>query len=238
MDSGNKITISWSGGKDSAFALYGLLQSRKFEVVHIHTVIDSDTRRVGLHGVREEMIEAQAVQLGLSLVKGSLKSSGSGSAYEELVRGMYRSFREEGITHILFGDIFLEDLRSYREGLLQESGLIPVYPLWKKDSHALVKEFVGAGFKTIVCAANERCYEAGMLGKTIDQDLLERLPGDVDPCGENGEFHTFVSEGPIFRKQVPVTLGEVVSRSYEYAVMENGQETRKKTVFYFQDLLP
>lgn len=238
MGSGNRITISWSGGKDSTFALHSLLQSEAYDIVHIHTVIDSDTRRVGLHGVREEMIEAQSRQLGLELVKGYLKASGTGSNYEELVRGMYRTFRAQGVTHIMFGDIFLEDLRSYREELLRESGLIPVYPLWKGDSLKIVRQFVDGGFKTIVCSANETCHRVGMLGKTLDHDLLERLPAGIDPCGENGEFHTFVFDGPVFKSAVPVALGEVVQKTYEYSVVEDGQETRKTSTFYFQDILP
>ena len=237
MATKRKITISWSGGKDSAFALHLLLQSQQYEVMNLHTIIDRDSRRVGLHGVREELVEAQARQIDITLIKGILEASNDGAEYKTLVREMYRTFRSEGITHIMFGDIFLEDLRAYREELLQESGLVPVYPLWNMKSRDMVDEFLKAGFKTIICSSNEACFNAGMLGKLMDEAIFGRIPSEVDPCGENGEYHSFVFDGPVFRKPVAITLGDVVTKNYEYTVIDNGAPRRKTMVFYFQDIL-
>lgn len=233
-----KITISWSGGKDSAFALHLLLQSQQYEVIHLHTIFDRDSQRVGLHGIREELVEAQAGQLDIPLVKGFLEKGDGPEKYTELVREMYIAFRDEGITHIMFGDIFLEDLRAYREELLQQSGLIPIYPLWNMKSHYVVGEFLKTGFKTIICSTNEVCFKAGMLGRVMEEGIMEQIPAEVDLCGENGEYHTFVLDGPTFRKPIALTLGEIVSKNYEYSIMDNGVAKRKTMSFYFQDILP
>jgi uncharacterized protein (TIGR00290 family) len=238
MDSKKKITISWSGGKDSALALHLILEQEMFEVRHLHTVIGKSTKRVGLHGIREELIREQARQLDLPLVIRYLEDDNTHQAYEKLVLQMYQDFRDEGISHILFGDIFLEDLRAYRENLLRESGLIPVFPLWKLPSLNLLGRFIDGGFKTVICAANEMCFNADLLGRVMDKGLLQEIPPGIDPCGENGEFHTYVFDGPMFRSPVPYTLGEMVARTYDYDILENKSIKRKSTTFYFQEILP
>lgn len=237
MDSKKKITISWSGGKDAALALLHIFSSNDFEVVNLHCIINKETRRVGLHGVREQLIEEQARAIGIPIVKSYLPVDSSNQGYEALVFDLYRSFREQGISHILFGDIFLEDLKSYREALLRKVGLQPVFPLWGQASGACVEAVVQNNFRTIICAANEVCYANGLLGKVIDVDLIRKFPGGIDPSGENGEFHTFVFEAPYFKSAVGFSLGEVTSQVYQVNAT-NGDDNSGSVRFYFQDLLP
>ena len=237
MISKKKVTISWSGGKDSAFALYKILASGEFEVVNLHTVIDQDSKRVGLHGVRESLIEKQAEHLGLPLEKIYLPASNDHEAYKSIMQNFYRACAGNGIEGVVFGDIFLEDLRSFRITLLDTTKLTASFPLWKVDSKVLVDEFIDIGFKTTLCAANANFFSSHQLG-LIDHKFLELLPAGVDPCGENGEFHTFVFDGPLFKKPIPITMGEIVSKTYTYQKKEPNGETKKlESTFWFQDLL-
>jgi uncharacterized protein (TIGR00290 family) len=236
MDSKKKMTISWSGGKDSALALYYLQKEGLYEITDIHTVIEIPSHRVGLHGVRESLIDRQATQLNLPVRKIYLQQEANQS-YEERMREMYREFKSDGITHIMFGDIFLEDLRIYRERLLEESGIIPVYPLWKKSTTQLVSDFIDAKFKTVICSVNEACYHAGILGSQIDKNFIHTVPNGVDPCGENGEFHSFVFEGPIFREPILYFPGNVTDQTYDFTIQSPHGIKRSKVTFYFQDLV-
>jgi uncharacterized protein (TIGR00290 family) len=238
MDSKSKITVSWSGGKDSALALSRLAKLDSYQLVSLHTIVGQNTRRVGLHGVREELLMKQSDAVGVPLIIGYLPDGDEMGMYETLVKQMYRSFREQGITHIMFGDIFLEDLRAYRESLLSDSGLIPVYPLWNASSTALIHEFLEGGFRTTICSCDERCYRAGLLGKEIAEDFLDVLPADTDPCGENGEYHSFVFDGPSFARPVAYSLGETLSRHYKFSVKEGDKVEEREKQFYFVDLLP
>lgn len=239
MDLKKKITVSWSGGKDSAFALYKILLSGEYEVAHLHTVISQETRRVGLHGVHESLIDLQAESIGIPLKKICLRSSEHHEAYEQLMHSFYKQCSREGISDIVFGDIFLEDLKKYREQLLQDSKLKPIFPLWNIDSGRLIEDFVNAGFRTLICSANASLFKREQVGKTIDAAFLQSLLPEVDPCGENGEFHTFVYEGPLFKKKIDVSLGEVLQRSYQYRKQnEDGSLTELESAFWFQDLLP
>jgi uncharacterized protein (TIGR00290 family) len=232
-----KITISWSGGKDSALALFKVIGFGEYDIQHLHTIIDSKTKRVGLHGVREELIELQAKSLQIPLVKVYLQSSEDLREYENLVKALYKRFHDEGVTHILFGDIFLEDLKFYRESLLRESGLISLYPLWQRRSEQLIFEFLAGGFKTILCSTNEKCFQANLLGKVISGKFIQLLPEGTDPCGENGEFHTFVFDGPIFKKRLSFKLGGVMSKEFSYSVKVGDLIEHRKSFFYFQELL-
>lgn len=239
MDSRRKLTISWSGGKDSAFALYKISQLQDVEVVHLHTLINVDTLRVGMHGVREEMIDRQAESLNLPLKKIYVQSSSSHEEYSVAMKFFYQQCKSDGIDAVVFGDIFLEDLRLYRETLLATSGLRSEYPLWKSDSSKLLLEFIDAGFKTIVCATNQSCYDANILGKAIDEYFAARLPAGIDHCGENGEYHTFLVDGPLFSNPLSYMLGEQLRKNYEYQVVDdNGTSSRKESVFWFQEILP
>ena len=229
------MAVSWSGGKDVALALHYVLRSGEFEIENLHCVIGEATRRVGLHGVRESLIQQQGEAIGVPLVKSYLGNESSNRAYEELMGEAYASFRERGITHILFGDIFLEDLKAYREDLLRRSGLTPVFPLWKRSSEWCANAAIIEGVRAIVCAANEACFSRGLLGRNVDNHFLQALPSGLDPAGENGEFHTFVFDAPYFRHPIGFSLGEITSQSYECKTMND--DGTADIHFYFQDLL-
>lgn len=239
MDLKKKVTISWSGGKDSAFALFKILLSGEYDVVSLHTVIGQETRRVGLHGVREALIEQQSECIGIPLVKLYLPDSNDHDAYTALMRAFYNSCASDGVHGVVFGDIFLEDLKRFREALLTDAGLHPFFPLWKIDTRLLVDDFINANFKTLICSADAALFGQEAVGRTIDQKFLETLPEGVDPCGERGEFHTFVYEGPIFKKAVKAALGDVVKKEYQYQKKNDDGSLEKLTsAFWFQDLLP
>jgi uncharacterized protein (TIGR00290 family) len=233
-----RVSVSWSGGKDAAFALYKILVSGRYEVVSLHTVIAEDTLRVGLHGVPEELVERQAEALGFPLEKLYLKTADNHDVYVKLMSSFYRNSKERGIKCIVFGDIFLEDLKKFREQLLQDAGLLPVFPIWKEESTELLRRFIGAGFKTLICSADASLFEKQFLGKTIDPVFLDSLPDKIDPCGENGEFHTFVYDGPIFKKPVEFELGEVIKKNYEFKkINDDGSVSDCRSTFWFQDLI-
>lgn len=233
------MTISWSGGKDSAFALFKVMASGEYDIVSLHTVIDKDNRRVGLHGVRETLVEAQASALGIPLVKLYLPASNDHEAYASLVRSFYKISVLDGISHVMFGDIFLEDLRKYREELLAESGLVPDFPLWNIDTKILSDDFLLSNFKTVLCSADASLFTQGQLGITLDNDFFQSLSPGVDPCGERGEFHTFVYDGPIFKRPVTFHKGDVVRKVYQYKkVNPDGSVHQLESAFWFQDLLP
>ncbi|HEX5168974.1 MAG TPA: diphthine--ammonia ligase [Cyclobacteriaceae bacterium] len=233
------VSMSWSGGKDSASALCRIVNSGQYEVVNLHTVIGEETRRVSLHGVPETLIEAQAQALNLPLTKLYLKTADNHDAYVKLMSDFYYQIRNEGIEGIVFGDIFLEDLKIFRETLLKQADMIPVFPLWKLDSPSILQDFIQAGFKTVICSADAALFDRPLLGTTIDHFFLDSLPPGIDPCGENGEFHTFVYDGPIFNNRVEFELGSVVKRSYSFNKRnEDGTVQACTSSFWFQDLLP
>jgi uncharacterized protein (TIGR00290 family) len=237
MDSKKKITISWSGGKDSALALYKIMLTGTYDIHGLHTVFNAETRRVGMHGVPEVLVEKQAAMLGLPLTKLYLESSESHAAYTKLMADFYDQCRQENMEGVMFGDIFLEDLKTFREELLKPSGMEGIFPLWKKDTTVLLNDFIQRGFKTVLCSAHAKYFSSEQLGKTIDHHFIGSLSGEVDPCGENGEFHTFVYDGPVFSRPVQFTLGSVVEKKYSYRkVNPDGTAEETETVFLFQDL--
>ena len=233
-----KVTMSWSGGKDSAYALYKILLSQAYDVVNLHTVIDDQTRRVGLHGVPEILIEKQAQAIGLPLEKIYLTASESQDAYETCVQEFYQKCFSEGIEGVVFGDIFLEDLRQYRMNLLKPSKLFAQFPLWGIDSRMIVNDFIDAGFKSAICSADATLFSEEQLGRTIDRYFLTSLATGIDPCGENGEFHTFVYDAPIFQTSIPLRKGDVIRKTYSYRKKnEDGAIVELESPFWFQDLL-
>ncbi len=241
MDSKNnkreKITISWSGGKDAALALYKIRTEGVYDVVSLHTVINFDTKRVGMHGVRENLMEQQASCLGIPLVKIYVDSAADNEAYEQAMIQFYKQCTSDKVTAVVFGDIFLEDLKSYREDLLRTSGLVGIFPLWGINTKSLLQDFLNVGFKAILCAANQAFFGVDQLN-IIDENFLASLHPLVDPCGERGEFHTFVFDGPIFKNQLPILRGEVVEKIYSYDQLNSGGGVQKmETKFWFQDLL-
>jgi uncharacterized protein (TIGR00290 family) len=239
MDSKKKVTISWSGGKDSAFALFKILASGEYEVVNLHTILDKETKRVGLHGVREALIEEQASRLGFPLVKLYLDASDDHQVYASLMKSFYKICAQDGLDAVVFGDIFLADLREFRESLLNQSGLSSLFPLWEIDSRTLLDDFIAMNFKTLICAADASLFSSDQIGKVIDRDYVQTFPDGVDYCGERGEYHTFVFDGPLFKNPATFNLGEVVKKSYRFGKKDDdGNVSYSESAFWFQDLLP
>ena len=210
-----KALLNWSGGKDSALTLYKLQHSQEIEITCLLTSISQKYQRISMHGVRVDLLDAQAQSIGIPLVKMEIPDMPSMDVYEETMRETLSKLKEEGITNSIFGDIFLEDLRAYRENKLAELDLNGVFPLWKQPTDKLIREFLDLGFKTITTCVNEQFLDKSFVGRVIDEDFLKDLPSYVDPCGENGEFHTFVYDGPIFSQPIEFEIGEKVLRKYE-----------------------
>lgn len=232
-----KALFCWSGGKDSSLALYKVLQENKFEVVALLTTVNEEFKRVSMHGVREELIEAQARHIGLPLEKLYIPPDNTNEAYEKSMERVLKKHIEAGVGQVIFGDIFLEDLRKYRENNLAKLGLKAEFPLWKKDTSSLIHEFIGLGFKTVICCTHNDYFDDQIVGKTIDRSFVASLPSDVDPCGENGEFHTFTYDGPLFDTPLQVRPGEKILRTYEAKCLKDGKEETEEKGFWFIDLM-
>lgn len=232
-----KVTFSWSGGKDSALALYKLLQSDKYEVVSLHTSFDKDLKRVGMHGIPEALIEQQAASIGLPLEKLYLDKEASHTNYERMIKEFCLTQKEKGIDVFGYGDIFLEDLKLYRERQLTSEGLKAVFPLWKIPTDEVVNMFLAFKFNTILCCLNADLLPKEILGKPFDQ-VKEEISSRVDPCGENGEFHSFVYEGPIFQRPIKFTLGKQLLKTYDVKKEENGKIIVDKHRYWFQEIKP
>ena len=210
-----KALFNWSSGKDSAFALYKIVQNREYEICCLLTSVNQQLQRISMHGVRVELLEQQAQSIGLPLEIMQIPEMPTMEVYEAVMETTLSNLKKQGVTHSIFGDIFLEDLRKYREGKLAEMDFEGVFPLWKIPTSDLIHEFIDLGFKTIVVCVNERFLDKSFVGRIIDQDFINDLPENVDVCGENGEFHTFTFDGPIFSKPISFEVGEVVYRKYE-----------------------
>jgi len=206
------VIASWSGGKDSSLALQAVLADPGRTVTALLTTVTASYERVSMHGVRLELLEAQAASLGLPLVTARIPPGASNADYEAAMLHALRPVRERGVTEVVFGDLFLADVRSYRERLLAPLGMRGHYPIWGRNTRALAEEFVAAGFRAVLVCVDPRQVPAGLCGREFDARLLAELPPGADPCGENGEFHTFVYDAPIFRRPVPWRPGEVVER--------------------------
>lgn len=237
-----KAVFNWSGGKDSALALHRIQKEGLLEIQTLLTSVNAQHDRVSMHGVRRELLHQQAESIQLPLQELMLPENPDMQTYNQLLADTMRKLQDSGVTHSIFGDIFLEDLRAYREEKLREIGMFGVFPLWKGGTRDLIEEFLELGFKTIVVCVNGDFLDASFVGRVIDEQFLADLPGNVDPCGENGEFHTFVFDGPIFSKPVAFEVGEVVTRTYPKPKSANetchSDEQKLETEFYFIDLLP
>lgn len=209
MNKKEKCIFCWSGGKDSALALYKVLQEDKFEVVALLTTLNENFKRSSMHGVREILVDQQAASIGLPLIKMYVKE-GTNEEYEKNMEAMLLRYKKKGVTKVIFGDIFLDDLREYREKNLAKVGLIAEFPLWKRDTKELINEFMQLDFKTITCCVNDAYLESDRVGVEINEKFIKMLPDNVDPCGENGEFHTFCYEGPIFKMPLKFKIGKKV----------------------------
>lgn len=210
-----KVIFNWSSGKDSALCLYKMMQLQQYEVICLLTTISEQFQRISMHGVRVELLEAQAKSIGIPLVKIQIPESPTMENYENAMSNTLLNLKSKGATSSVFGDIFLEDLRKYREEKLEEIGLKALFPLWKIPTKDLIQEFIDLGFKTIITCVNEKFLDKSFAGRIIDENFLKDLPDNVDPCGENGEFHTFVFDGPIFKGPIPFKKGEIVYKTYE-----------------------
>jgi uncharacterized protein (TIGR00290 family) len=206
-----KAIFCWSGGKDSSLALYKILEQNEYEVVALLTTLNEEFKRVSMHGVREELLEKQAQAIGLPLIKMFVKE-GTNAEYEKNMEEVLLQYKSQGVSKVIFGDIFLEDLRVYRENNLAKVGLEAVFPLWKNNTLELIYEFLHLGFKTITCCINDAHLNENHAGEEITPAFIKALPAKVDPCGENGEFHTFCFDGPIFKKPIPFIKGEKIYR--------------------------
>jgi uncharacterized protein (TIGR00290 family) len=212
VDVTEKILFAWSGGKDSALALYEILESQEFEVVALLTTVTEGHDRISMHGVRRVLLEQQADSLGFPLEKVWISQDAVNAEYESKMSQVLEKYLAEGVHSVAFGDIFLKDVKEYRERNLSRVGMVGVFPLWGRDTQELARRFLGLRFRAVVTCVDSTTLGKDFAGRDIDEKFLRELPTTVDPCGENGEYHSFVYEGPILRERVEYTKGEVVLR--------------------------
>ncbi len=227
--------MNWSGGKDSALCLYKALQSKQYDIQCLLTNVNAIHNRISMHGVRRSLLEAQAASIGIPLQTIELPEQPSMEEYEEMMMKKLFQLKSSGFDKAIFGDIFLEDLKNYREQKLKQLDIDCIFPLWKMDTTELIKEFIALDFKAIIVCVNENYLNKSFCGRLIDESFLNDLPANVDVCGENGEFHSFVFDGPIFKHSIKFYKGEIIYKLYD-ATQQN--ETSAKYGFYFCDLLP
>lgn len=225
-----KTYFNWSTGKDSALALYYLLQDKNYSVDCLFTSVNAHYDRVSMHGLRKELLQQQIDAIGIPGKTVQLPEQPTNAEYESLMKRKMEELLSEGYQCAAFGDIFLEDLKTYRENQLHPFGIQTVFPLWKKDTKELLTEFISLGFKAITVCVDGTKLDKSFAGRIIDHDFISDLPDTVDICGENGEFHTFCFDGPYFKHPVAFTKGETILREYD----TNGF----KSQFWFCDLLP
>ncbi|MHB8881938.1 MAG: Dph6-related ATP pyrophosphatase [Thermodesulfovibrionales bacterium] len=218
-----KVLFAWSSGKDSGRALHEIRQAGQYDVVSLLTTVTAGYERVSMHGVRIALIEQQAEAIGLKLEKVYIPIEASNENYETAMREALLKYKAQGVTGVAFGDLFLEELKDYREKKLAEVGMKAVFPLWKRDTRELARSFMAEGFRAVITCVDSQVLDGKFSGRLYDEQFLADLPPHVDPCGENGEFHSFVFDGPLFKKPVQFKKGDVVVR-----------ETR----FHFCDLIP
>jgi len=217
-----KAWLAWSSGKDSAWALHIVRLAGEFEVVALLTTVNRTHGRVAMHAVRESLLEMQAAAAGLPLVTVGIPSPCSNEIYERAMSEAMARAAGEGVRHVIFGDLFLEDIRAYRESQLARCGMTPVFPLWGIETRSLAETMIAGGLSGYLTCVDPRKLGRDFAGRRFDAELLRDLPRGVDPCGENGEFHTFACAGPMFRAELAVSVGEIVEREG----------------FVFADLLP
>ena len=218
-----KVLFCWSGGKDSALALYELEKNNSCEIVSLLTTVTADYNRISMHGVRRVLLEQQSRSLDLPLCEVSISRNCSNEEYESKMREALINFKNDGVSSVAFGDIFLEDLKKYREDNLAKLDMKGIFPIWGKNTAELSRFMTNTGFRTITTCVDTRVLDKKFAGRIIDEQFLNELPLGVDPCGENGEYHSFVFDGPIFKNRIAFTPGEKVLRD---------------SFFYFCDLLP
>lgn len=207
-----RALVSWSSGKDSAFALYELRKQDNIEIVGLLSTVTETYERVAMHGVRVALLKRQAEELGLPLYQVEIPYPCPNQIYERRMAEAIESAQRAQITHIVFGDLFLEDIRRYRETMLAQTGIQPLFPLWQRPTHELAKAMITSGLKAVITCVDPQQFSPSFVGKYYDMTFLANLPGGVDPCGERGEFHTFVCDGPMLRNPIQIDIGETVER--------------------------
>lgn len=236
----HKTFLHWSSGKDAALALHLLQADPKFQVRQLITTINTDFDRVSMHGLRTSLLRKQAEHIGLPLMEIGLSGTTSMESYSNIMNETFKTLKAENFTHSAFGDILLEDLREFRDQNLDKIGMIGVYPLWKKDTHKLAEQIIDLGFKAITVTTSHKKLGRDFCGREFDHDFLAALPEGVDPCGENGEFHTFVYDGPIFSSPISFVKGETVLRDSAKAAKqkeEDDEQVNWETAFWYCDLI-
>ena len=216
------VLMSWSGGKDSCIALYEIQREQKYRVAALVTTVTREYDRISMHGVRRVLLERQAASLGLQLHQVLISKGATNEEYETKIGETLSLYRGHGIDLIVFGDLFLEDIRAYREQFLARHRMRGLFPVWQRDTGLFIRQFLELGFRAVVTCVDSNVLDQSFAGRLIDESFLSSLPAQVDPCGENGEFHSFVFDGPIFTAPVRFSLGETILRES----------------FWFRDLLP
>lgn len=211
-----KTYFNWSSGKDSALALYKVLQNPAYNLDLLVTTINKDFNRVSMHGLRNELLFKQAEAIGIDLKTIEFPAEVSMDLYAKIMKNAMDTLLEKGYSHTVSGDIFLEDLKAYKDAKLLEVAIKGIYPLWKQDTKEILQEFLALGFKAITVCVNAKLLGKEFVGRIIDEQFIDDLPENVDVCGENGEFHTFVFDGPIFKNPIDFVIGEKVLRSYTF----------------------
>ncbi len=234
-----KVVFCWSGGKDSAYCLHKVMNEKLFDVKYLLTTINEEFDRISMHGVREDLLDIQTQAIGIPTLKVKV-STGTNEEYEKQMQTVLIKAKAEGIDYVVFGDIFLEDLRIYRENNLAKINMKAIFPLWKMNTDFLIKDFIKQGFKTITCCINDGYLSKAWVGRNIDNAFIKELPPNVDPCGENGEYHTFCYDGPVFKHKIEFTGGEKIYRALSLKTADDctlpGNIITKG--FWFYDLLP
>ena len=207
-----KVLISWSSGKDSAWALYKLQQDPEIDLAGLFCTVNKEFNRAAMHGVRVELLQEQAKNIGLPLEIIEIPNPCSNSEYEKIMGQFVKKSKTANIDCFAFGDLFLEGIRNYREEKLKDSGIEAIFPLWGIPTDKLSREMINGGLKTVITCINPKQIPKKFIGKEFDENFLNSLPKDIDPCGENGEFHSFVFDGPIFKQQIEIFIGDIVHR--------------------------
>ena len=211
-----KVLFGWSGGKDSTLALYEIQRARKYEIAALLTTVTKDYDRISMHGVRRVLLEQQAASLGYPLEIAWISKHSSNEEYESKMRETLTKYQSVGVSSVVFGDLFLEEIRKYRETHLAQIEMKGIFPLWGKNTTELAHTFIDLGFKAIIVCVDSKALDGKFVGRIIDKKFLLELPLSIDPCGENGEFHSFVFDGPIFRKPIQFEKGEIVLRDNRF----------------------
>ncbi len=218
-----KVIVAWSGGKESALALHEFQKNGDCEILALLTTLTKDYDRISMHGVRRVLLEEQASSLGFPLEKVFISKNATSEEYESEMQKILEKYQMAGVSYVVFGDVFLEDVRKYREEKLSKIGMKGIFPIWKRDTTELAHTFINLGFKSIITCVDSNCLGKIFVGRAFDKRFLSELPSGVDPCGENGEFHSFVYDGPIFQKGIRYIKGGIVLRDNR---------------FYYCDLIP